>query len=155
MSTDYSATMVLGLRVTVKNLEKALKQLQPKEELPPIVTKGCIHEFDSSYKFCPQCGAPAKIVEEQEQDDPDIYDFFDKVGLKCMTDGCDAVNAFFTTADKWVQSIDLKMDDGAFSINPPTPEEFESIKKKLREKLEPYGLYSGNNVKIWLFGNVG
>lgn len=155
MGVDYSAYVVFGLRVRIKEVEKALKALQVKEALPPIITRGCDHKFEEKFKFCPECGKPARIVEEQEQDDPDIFDFFAKTGLTYVTDGCDIENVFFTTANKWIHSIDLKNDNGVHAVSIPTVSEFNVIFAKLEETLTPYGIYNAKNVRMWLFGNVG
>jgi len=44
--------------------------LKDIEELPPLTKNGCKHEFDrTKSKFCAECGEPATVEDEDEDDD--------------------------------------------------------------------------------------
>lgn len=144
------AYWILGLRVDYEDIEALIKK-----ETVQLFERGCAHDIPKEDKFCKECGSPNMVKVKQPSIYPNEYgeSLFEKLGLKKITIG-DAQCIFVTTPgylinlgnimQGWVyEEIDISVLGNS---------EIEEVRKELKEKLEPLGLWNEKKFKVWLAG---
>jgi hypothetical protein len=125
-NSSTSSFFVFGVEAPeIDVLSKMLFGEKPKKE-EPKPEPGCVHKFDrKKMKFCPECGKPAWIMPEIEEDESEYEDYDElssdverKWGVELVycSDGYDG---------EWYLGANMKS-------NPPL-DKLVAIDKKLKE----------------------
>lgn len=151
MSVSYYASVMIGVKLNPIDVDAFLKK-RVKE------VRGCSHDVDEKSKFCPQCGKP-RVIHESKYDFREFIERND-LGLECR-DSTDS-RFFFVTLDGTLEerveennlfSYQVNLDGGHrpfAKIN--FPKDIDEVKSKLKDILEPLGLWHEGNFGIWMIG---
>lgn len=146
MSAGYYATMGLGYGFSDAEIDKLVNKFTES-----IRSRGCSHDVEEQFDFCPKCGAPRVVVAEEEPCIEEVID--DLVDGFDAESSTDAVEWFLLASKYCVQIGDLNYSDSSVaSIDIPPYSEVNALRAKLKEKLEPLGVWDETRFKFW---NVG
>lgn len=136
MGYDAYAYAIVGLKVDPKKLDSVLH----KEDL----VRGCSHEVDSiRTKFCPECGKPVvkSTTVPHPEFDVDDSKFF---GFKLLCKNSEDRNFYYIAGEVASSS--------SYSGKPYLNyKNIEDIKGKMKNVLEPLGLWKESSFGIHVF----
>lgn len=138
MSVDYYQHLIIGCKIDINKIK-----------IPERVRNcDCDIQNIDTIKYCPECGRAAWVDSWKAIEGYDETDYpatFLNMPLVYDTD----------EANCWVaiQKQDLK-DDISSSIKFKNIEDIEALKKEIKSKLEPIGLWNEEDFGIWAIQNI-
>jgi hypothetical protein len=145
----YYGYTIIGCRIDNKDMEKLIKKETNKNK---VQRRGCDHEVPESALFCSLCGKARIVNFFKEFTKHDLLEKFEKDGLNYVLT-TDNYNCFVTFSKKYIASTgDINYYSSFNMINIPSEIELIELKKTLKNKLEPYGLWNESNFNIWAVG---
>jgi len=149
MSCNSYGYTIIGVRLDNKALKNAIKK---EEEKTLTEKRGCSHYVPESSKFCQECGAERIIISAKEISQDELIGQI-KINYNCRASTTENKDIFVTISENYIAKTEDINSHGSYaSINIPTNEDMLILSSKLKEKLEPYGLWDDNNFKIWTVG---
>lgn len=132
MGADWSAISVIGCRVSTDKLYVTTTK------------KTCEHPFNKSFAFCPVCGKPATTASEEPQS------FFDEGKEKIQ----DFDVLFIDNGDDpptyaVIGALIATNGDYEEPLLTPLPNDVGETKERLRQALEPLGLWDTDQFGLW------
>lgn len=149
MSCSSYGYVIIGCKIDEKKLNLAIEKIRDNSKKE---TTGCSHDVPEQNKFCPECGAPKKIITMNGL--LSVREFLDNINGLFVVASTDEEDFFGTIDRKYiVRTGDINESGGGYrELKIPSVLEVNDISSKLEQILSPYGLWDENNFKIWLVG---